>query len=143
MVRGRAAAVIGVLAFTLAGCSSIGGDDPPPTPETKDSKSGSTDGPLQIDGGTAAPEALTDFECAPVDDGDWSAVGSLENTGSTPADYRVTVVVGPADAPSGTGRELTVAGVPADGSTTFRTHRLPTLSGDTEPLCSVQVVRLP
>ncbi|MDN5853589.1 MAG: hypothetical protein L0K86_12240, partial [Actinomycetia bacterium] len=89
----------------------------------------------------STPDSLTEFQCAPDDDGLWSASGTLTNNDKAAADFRVTVVGAPGGAPSATGRRITVADVPSGKSRGFSSMRLPATEGD-DPVCSVQVARL-
>ena len=83
MAIGRSLAAAALLTTTLVGCASSASEEPDDsaTKPSKASKSDADSGPVQVDGGVAAPGSLTDFDCAP--DGDvWSATGTLLATGT-------------------------------------------------------------
>ena len=142
MAIGRSLAAAALLTTTLVGCASSASEEPDDsaTKPSKASKSDADAGPVQVDGGVAAPGSLTDFDCAP--DGDvWSATGTLTNNESQPAEFRVTVVVASPDASRGRAREITVKEVPTGESTDFKAKKLPVASG-ADATCSVQVALL-
>lgn len=138
------AAAAAVLLLGLAGCADSGGDEPEPepTPAEKPQDHKPKEEPSALDEGlVAAPQSLSEFECAPGDDGTWSASGRISNEEKGAEDYRVTIAVVPPDGGRGRAREITLADVPAGESETFEADDLPVLDGD-EPSCSVQVARL-
>ena len=143
MSRWRSVVAVAVIAGAVAGCSSSASEQPDePSPSTGE-KSAQKDasGPVKVNGGTAAPQSLSDFECEPDDDGRWSASGTLTNEKDEAADFRVTIVVAPPGTPSATARRITLPDVPSGKSEKFSAKRLPATTGD-EPVCSVQVALL-
>lgn len=138
--RGIAAAVL--LTATLAGCASSASEEPDDSATTpSDSpKSEGASGPVRVDGGVAAPGSLTDFDCA-ADDGTWSASGTLTNTESGPADFRVTIVIAAPNTSRSKAREITVTDVPSGESTDLKANKLPSTSA-AGAACSVQVALL-
>ncbi|UYM07054.1 hypothetical protein [Solicola gregarius] len=143
MAIGRGLAAAAMLAAALTACTSSAGDEPddPASTPSGSPKSESESGPPRVAGGVASPGSLTAFDCAADDAGAWSATGTLTNTESDPADFRVTIVVAPPDAASGRAREITVTDVPSGESTEFRAKKLPDTAGD-DVACSVQVALL-
>ena len=89
-----------------------------------------------------AASDLTDFACAPGADGQWDASGVVTNSGSKPADYRVTVVVAEGPGESVPGRRRTLTRLAPGVSKPFKLEGLPA-SGGSDPLCQVEVLRLP
>lgn len=74
------------LAFGVGGCGGSSDGDPDP------SAAPSTDATA-----APAPEALSEFTCAPGADGLWSASGTISNTSDAAESFTVDVYVGPAD----------------------------------------------
>ena len=138
--RGLAAAVL--LTATLAGCASSASEEPdePASKPSDTPKSEGASGPVRVEGGVAAPGSLTDFDCAP--DGDvWSASGTLTNTESGPADFRVTIVVAAPNTSRSKAREITLTDVPSGETSDFKANKLPATSA-AGAACSVQVAIL-
>ncbi|MEG9227540.1 hypothetical protein [Aeromicrobium sp. Sec7.5] len=74
------------LAVGVGGCGGSSDSDPDPSaaPSTEATAA-------------AAPEALSEFTCAPGQDGLWSASGTITNTSDEAESFSVDVYVGPAD----------------------------------------------
>lgn len=123
----RAVAAVCVLPWLLAGCA--GGSEPKPLTQEEAAQA------------TAIPEALSDFRCDPVEDGTYSASGTVANTGDEPVDVTVTVYVGPADGQPRPASSTTLGGVKAGESSRFDLTGIP-VGGDPAD-CHVQVLRLP
>lgn len=91
--------------------------------------------------GKPAPQDLSQFVCAPGDNGDWKAAGALRNEGKSSATYRVRVYLGQADGKSRAAKTKTVGVIAAGQSQRFTYKSLPKASGDAQ--CFVQVMRQP
>lgn len=139
----RGVVAVAMTAAVVGGCSSSASEqsgDPTSTTDAS-SKQQNDDASASVDGGVAAPDTLSAFQCEPDDQGRWRASGTLTNGERDDAAYRVTVVVAPPGTPSATAREITVPDVASGESVDFTSEQLPATTGD-DPLCSVQVVRL-
>lgn len=144
MGQWRSVVAVAMTAAVVTGCSSSASEEPAdaaPSTETKSEQSTGSNDSSQVKGGVTTPDSLTDFQCAPDDNGRWSVSGTLTNEEDGDADFRVTVVVAPPGTPSATAREITVPDVRSGKSADFTSKRLPATSGE-DPVCSVQVVRL-
>jgi hypothetical protein len=132
-----------VAAMALAACGGGSEEpaasptsDPPPVSEPSASPDRSDD--QVVDAGSD----LSDFVCAADDDGDWNASGVITNSTEQPADYRVTVVVADGPGASLPGKTRTLTDLDPGVEEPFDVKRLaPT--GDTDPTCNVEVLRLP
>lgn len=86
----RRSALLPVLLIALAlgvgGCGGSSDSDPDP------SAAPSAEATV-----APAPEALSDFTCAPGADGLWAASGTISNTDDEAESFTVDVYVGPAD----------------------------------------------
>lgn len=86
-----------------------------------------------------ATKALRAFQCAPGDDGSWTATGTVHNAGEKSVDYQVTVFVGVGNA--GEGRMAEVKNVGPDAVKNFAIGNLPA-AGD-NAVCNVKIVESP
>ncbi len=91
--------------------------------------------------GKPAPQHLSQFVCAPLDDGDWKAAGALRNEGKASATYRVRVYLGQADGKSRAAKTKNVGVIAAGQSQRFTYKSLP--KADRDEQCFVQVLRQP
>jgi hypothetical protein len=133
-----------VVAMAVAACG--GGSDEPSASPTSDSpavsESPSVSTDRSADRVVDAGSDLSDFVCAADDEGDWNASGVITNSTEQPADYRVTVVVADGPGASLPGKSRTLTDLDPGVEEAFDVKRLaPT--GDTDPTCNVEVLRLP
>jgi hypothetical protein len=132
-----------VAAMALAACG--GGSEEPAASPTSDSPpvSEPSASPDRSDDQVVdAGSDLSDFVCAADGDGDWNASGVITNSTEQPADYRVTVVVADGPGASLPGKTRTLTDLDPGVEEPFDVKRLaPT--GDTDPTCNVEVLRLP
>jgi hypothetical protein len=132
-VRAAASAIL-VAGLLASGCG--GSSDPTatssPTPSaTPDAKRR----PAVVD----AIDDLSEFSCAPGEDGAWRASGVLTNATDRVASYAVTVVVAGAEAAAARGKQRTLPVSPRE-PTPFAIRDIPVSPG-ADPTCSVRVVR--
>jgi hypothetical protein len=132
-----------VVALVLAACG--GGSDDPSASPTSDSPMVTqppASGDRADDQVVDAAGDLSDFVCAADEEGDWDASGVVTNSTGERADYRVTVVVadGPGTALPGKSRTLTA--LDPGVAEPFKVKRLAP-SGEADPSCNVEVLRLP
>ncbi len=132
-----------VAAMALAACG--GGSDEPSASPTSDSPTVSQS-PASLDRAddqvVDAGSDLSDFVCAADDDGDWNASGVITNSSEQSADYRVTVVVADGPGASLPGKSRTLTDLDPGVEEPFDVKRVaPT--GDADPTCNVEVLRLP
>jgi hypothetical protein len=137
--------VLGLVVVAMAVAACGGGTDEPSASPTSDSPTVS-ESPASLDRSddqiVDAASDLSDFVCAADDDGDWNASGVITNSSEQPADYRVTVVVADGPGASLPGKSRTLTDLDPGFEEPFDVKRLaPT--GDTDPTCSVEVLRLP
>jgi hypothetical protein len=137
--------VLGLVVATIALAACGGGSDDPSASQTSDSPTVS-EPPASLDRSDEqvvdAGIDLSDFVCAADDDGDWNASGVITNSSEQPADYRVTVVVADGPGASLPGKSRTLTELDPGVEEPFDVKRVaPT--GDTDPTCSVEVLRLP
>lgn len=148
----RVATCLIATAMLLAACG--GGDDSDKLPADERSSTpvpaekttgagndGATSGsPGTTVPGAAANEDLSGFVCVAADGGRWKASGVITNPSSKTSDYRVTVIVGPADAGRKKARRQILPRVSPDKPVPFALDKIPAAAGGT-PVCRVQVVR--
>jgi hypothetical protein len=146
--------VLGMLVVALAVAACGGGsDDPDASPasasdtptESQPSagrSGGSGDAGESGDAVVDAASDLSDFTCAADDDGEWNASGVITNSTAQPADYRVTVVVADGPGASLPGKSRTLTDLAPGVAEPFDVKRLAP-SGEVDPLCNVEVLRLP
>jgi hypothetical protein len=135
-----------VVATAVAACG--GGAEEPSASRTSASPSASqspaASSPDRSERVVDAGDDLSDFVCAADDDGDgdWNASGVITNSTGQPADYRITVVVAGGPGVSLPGKSRTLIDLAPGVEEPFDVKRLaPT--GDTDPTCNVEVLRLP
>lgn len=139
-------------AMLLAGCGGGDGNDrlpadersSTPVPAEKTTGTGG-DGSTPESQAPALPGAaangdLSGFACVAAGGGRWKASGVITNPSSRTSDYRITVIVGPADAGRKNARRRILPRVSPDKAITFSLDQIPVASGGT-PVCRVQVVR--
>ncbi|HYJ66992.1 MAG TPA: hypothetical protein VEX15_04955 [Nocardioidaceae bacterium] len=137
--------VLGLIAVAMALVACGGGSDDPSASPTSDSPTASqpvTSPDVADEQVVNAGSDLSDFVCEADDDGDWNASGVITNSTGQLADYRVTVVVadGPGVALPGKSRTLTDLAPGIDEP--FDVKRLAP-SGEADPTCHVELLRLP
>jgi hypothetical protein len=137
--------VLGLVVVAMAVAACGGGSDDPSASPTSDSTAVSQPpaSPERPDKRVVdAGSDLTDFACAADDDGGWNASGVITNSTGQPADYRVTVVVADGAGASLPGKSRTLTDLAPGVAEPFDVNRL-AASGDTDPACNVEVLRLP
>ncbi len=135
MGRLRAGLLTALAIVTGCGLGSGGQPSSAPSSATEPSKPA----PDGLGSADAAAD-LSDFSCAPGDDGRWKASGFLTNPRERTASYAVTVVVAGADVRDAEGKRRTLPALPGD-PTPFTIAKVPVAAG-VNPTCSVRVVRL-
>jgi hypothetical protein len=138
--------VLGLVVVAMAVAACGGGSDEPSASPTSDSPAASHPSNASSDRSEEhvvdAGSDLSDFVCAADDDGDWNASGVVTNSTGQPADYRVTVVVADGPGVALPGKSRTLTDLDPGGSEPFDVKRLAP-SGDADPTCHVEVLRLP
>lgn len=144
----RIALCLVAAAMLLAGCGG-GGDSTDKVPADERSSTPvpaekTTDGANESKApalpGAAANADLSGFACIAAGGGRWKASGVITNPSSKTSDYRITVIVGPADAGRKNARRRVLPRVRPDNPVPFVLDKIPAAAGNT-PVCRVQVVR--
>lgn len=87
-----------------------------------------------------APETMSGLQCAPTDQGTWTATGVITHLEPEPATYRVTAYVGPADGLPRAAVSTELEAIQPEGAAPFEVTGIP--AHGEGPVCHVQVLRL-
>lgn len=128
MRRSAPAPLLIALALGMGGCGGSSGSTPDPSAA-----------PSTAATAAPAPEALSDFTCAPGADGLWAASGTISNSGDSAASFTVDVYVGPADGQERPASRTELENVQPGGSTPLAATGI-SAQGDPAQ-CHVRVLR--